>query len=75
MFACRRCGEEIPRDVEECPECGYDPSGTARDVAAVILAFGVVLAIAVPPLGVFALFLGVILFGWSFLRTPSARAR
>ena len=73
MYACRRCEERIPGDADVCPECEYDPSGTVRDVAAVLLAFAVVLVIAVPPVGVFVGFLGVLLFGWSFLRTPAVR--
>lgn len=74
MVSCRQCGAEIALLADECLACGYDPAGTARDAAAVVLAFGVVLTIAVPPAGVLALFVGVVLVGWSFLRTPGTRA-
>ena len=73
MYACRRCDETIPRDVPACPECGYDPAGTARDFAAVVLAFAVVLLIAVPPAGVLAVFVGITCYGWSALAEPARR--
>lgn len=68
---CRRCDAEISRTADVCPECGYDPGGSARDVAGLLLAFGLFMLLFVPALGVFALFLGVCLLGFSYLTTPT----
>ncbi|MFW6318421.1 MAG: hypothetical protein ACOC06_08150 [Halorubrum sp.] len=68
---CRRCDERIPRTADVCPECGYDPGGTVRDLSGVALAFGVILAVVYPPLGVLGLFVGACLFAFSYLTTPT----
>ena len=73
MFVCRRCDEEIPRDVDECPACGYDPTETARDAAAVLLVLSLPLLYAVPPAGVLTLFLTLCLYGYSLLASPATR--
>ncbi|WP_290811526.1 hypothetical protein [Halovivax sp.] len=73
MFACRRCDEQIARDAEPCPECGYDPAGTAKDVAAILLGLSVPALLAFPPVGVLGLFVGVLLFGWGLLASPATR--
>lgn len=68
---CRKCEAEIPRDARECPECGYDPAGTARDVGAVLLLLSVPLTVAIPPLGVLGMFVAVVVLGWSLLASPA----
>lgn len=68
---CRRCGEAISPHADRCPECDYDPGGTARDVGAVLLLLSVPLAIAVPPLGVLGLFVAVVVLGWSLMASPA----
>lgn len=71
MPACRKCLENISRRDSACPECGYNPGSVVRRIAIGVLFFGGALGVLFPPILLFSLFLGAVLFGWSFLTTPA----
>lgn len=73
MYICGACEERLDPMEATCPHCGYEPGEIVKDVAAVLGVFGLILLIPMPPAGVFGLILAILLFGYSFLRTPAQR--
>ncbi|THE65707.1 hypothetical protein D8Y22_05925 [Salinadaptatus halalkaliphilus] len=70
-YFCSRCTEEIPRDAEACPHCGYDPQSIAWRVGVGLLIFGGALAVVSPPIGIFGVFVGIVAVGGSYLVSPA----
>lgn len=79
---CRRCDNEIPVDVEECPECGYEPGRSMLINLTALLCVPVVAVSALGLSGVFYLLatggiapwtgaVGLVIFG--VLAAASAR--
>ncbi len=71
VYYCRRCEAEIPRDVDECPECGYNPQSIVWTVGAIALLVGGGLLLVSPPVGLLGVFLGVIAICGSYLASPA----
>ena len=71
VYLCRRCEEEIPRDVDECPHCGYDPQSIVWRFGVGALLFGGALALVSPPLGLLGVFVGLIAVPGSYLASPA----
>ena len=71
VYFCRRCEAEIPRDVEECPECGYNPKSIVWRIGVGALIFGGALTFVSPPVGLLGVFVGIIAVVGSYLASPA----
>ncbi|SDR28733.1 hypothetical protein [Natronobacterium texcoconense] len=71
-YVCSRCEEEIPRDVYECPHCGYNPKSIVWRIGIGALVFGTGIAFISPPIGLFGVFVGILAVGGSYLATPAS---
>lgn len=71
VYFCRRCEEEISRNVEECPHCGYHPQSIVWRVGVGALLVGLGLVVVSPPIGLFGLFVGVLAICGSYLASPA----
>lgn len=71
VYFCGRCEEEIPRDVEECPHCGYHPQSIAWRFGVGALIFGGALTFVSPPVGLLGVFVGIVAVAGSYVLSPA----